>query len=438
MVTKPAPFRSPSRPTDFRHSSFLNESNLPCTVALGYAFLTVMSYSYAYLSQGQLQVKLGDDPLRPVDSRFGQSVRERAAQIQNRNSWKTQGSGAKFMSGGLLWGRQNADAAEIRVAITGISSGCQNGELLYSLATDDIGGVFLLRDRASDELRLLHTADFRVRRLSAAAGHDLVACVLQRKGENSSIAVMRADGTELREVTQGDTIDDAPHWVPNSAHEIIFQSAAIGRNNAGFAVTQAAFAIHKLDLDGGTVTTLAEDPKFDLLTPQLSKDGSLYYIRRPYRDPNQPPGPLRAAFDFFLLPFRLLYAVFQFLNFFTVRYTGNSLTTTGNARQKHADIRKMMVWGNLIDAEKSAGPADGDTPALVPKSWELVRRTPPNGAANTGREEVVARGVLCFDLYSDGSVLYSNGSGVYRLDPRGATERLAKDALIEQVVAVEE
>ena len=45
-----------------------------------------MSHSYAYLSQGQLHLKLGEDPLRPVDSRFGQSLRDRAAQIQNRNS----------------------------------------------------------------------------------------------------------------------------------------------------------------------------------------------------------------------------------------------------------------------------------------------------------------------------------------------------------------
>lgn len=61
-----------------------------------------MSHSYAYLSQGQIHLKLGDEPLRPVDSRFGESVRQRAAQIQNRNAWKTQGTGAQFMSGGAL------------------------------------------------------------------------------------------------------------------------------------------------------------------------------------------------------------------------------------------------------------------------------------------------------------------------------------------------
>lgn len=50
----------------------------------------------------------------------------------------------------------------------------------------------------------------------------------------------------------------------------------------------------------------------------------------------------------------------------------------------------------------------------------------------------MAEGVLCYDLYQDGSILYSNGSAIYRIDQKGSVERLAKDALIEQVVAVEE
>jgi len=390
-----------------------------------------MNHSFAYLSQGELHLKLGEGPVRPVESRFGQSLRDRAMQIQNRNSWKTQGTGARFMSGGALWGNRDSDPGEMRIAITGISSGCQNGELLYSLATDDIGGVFLLRNQAREEQRLLYTADFPVRRLAASPGQGRVACVLQHKGGRSSIAMMRGNGTDLREVTQGDTIDDAPRWSPASANEPMFQSAPIGRNQSGFAVTQGPFAIHKLDLDAGEVSTLAEDPQFDSLMPHLSGDGTLYYIRRPYRDPSQPPSFWRAALDLILLPLRILFAVFQFLNFFTVRYTGNTLTTAGNARQKRPDVRQMMVWSNLLDARKAAEHDSSGTPSLVPKTWELIRR--PTG---TG-EEVVAKGVLSFDMYADGSLLCTNGSGVYRVDPTGAKEALAEGALIEQVVAVE-
>jgi hypothetical protein len=108
------------------------------------------------------------------------------------------------------------------------------------------------------------------------------------------------------------------------------------------------------------------------------------------------------------------------------------LTTTGNARQKHADIRNMMMWGNLIDAQKSAGRSEDEAPALVPKSWELIRRSPDT------TEQIVARGVLCFDLYADGSVIYSNGSGIFHAGQHGSIQRLAKEALIEQVIALEE
>jgi len=91
----------------------------------------------------------------------------------------------------------------------------------------------------------------------------------------------------------------------------------------------------------------------------------------------------------------------------------------------------MMVWSNLLDARKAAEHDSSGTPSLVPKTWELIRR--PTG---TG-EEVVAKGVLSFDMYADGSLLCTNGSGVYRVDPTGAKEALAEGALIEQVVAVE-
>ncbi len=390
-----------------------------------------MTYSFAYLSQGRLHVKLGDEPVRPVDSQFGQSLRDRAAQIQNRNLWKTQGTGARFMSGGLLWGNVRRDANEMRITVTGISSGCQSGELLYSLSTNEIGGVFRLRNHGREEQRLLHTGDFRVHRLAASPGQDAVACVLQQNGQSSSIAIMRGDGTDLREVTQGDTIDDSPSWVPGSDREVVFQSAAIGRNGAGFAVAQAPFTIHKLDLETGTITTLAEEAKFDLLHPLVDGKGALWYIRRPYRDPRQPVSPWQAALDLILLPFHLLYAVFQFLNFFTARYTGNTLTSAGNARQQHADIRKMMVWGNLLGAENDVKEDTGKASARVPNSWELIRQ--PDG----GKPEVIAKGVLSFDVYEDGSVLYTNGGGIYLVDANCAQKRLAHDSMIEQVAAMQ-
>jgi hypothetical protein len=94
----------------------------------------------------------------------------------------------------------------------------------------------------------------------------------------------------------------------------------------------------------------------------------------------------------------------------------------------------MMIWGNLVDAEKAAAKsrARGDaTPALVPASWKLVRRR--SGAAI----EEVASGILSFDLCDDGTIVCSNGSSVDVIAPDGKRETVWKGEMIEQVVALQ-
>ena len=390
-----------------------------------------MANNFAYLAQGKLHLKLGDAPVRPIDSQFGNSVRQRAQEMHQRQSWKTQGRGAQFMRGGALWGVQERDPGTMPIRISGLSAGCRDGELLYSLDTPEIAGLFVVRDFGSQEQRLFHTADYRVGHVTAQPEAKRIACTFTHRGGTSSIAVMNEDGSEMAEVTQGDTMDMAPSWVPGSEHELVFQSAGLARNRGGQWVGRGAFAVHRLNLNSGELTTVAENLNADLLGPRVAQDGSLYYIRRPYRGPDAKVGIGQAALDFVLFPFRLLYALFQYLNFFTMSYTGKSLTNAGGAAQREADVRQMMVWGNLIDAQKVERTRGEDgTPSLVPKTWELVRQK-PDGTADT-----VARGVLSFDLCGDAGVLYSNGSAVYELTADGTTVRLAKDSLIEQVIAL--
>src|SRR5215470_15118254 len=155
-----------------------------------------MKPSVIYIAQGKINLQEPGRPVRLIESKFGQSVIDRASRIQERNAWKTQGTGAKFMAGRVLWGGDEEDPAAIPMAVTGISCGTRNGELIYSIATHEITGVFALRNQATEEQRLFHTADFRVGQLSAHPTEDRVACVVQRRG-TSNIAVMRGDGSDL-------------------------------------------------------------------------------------------------------------------------------------------------------------------------------------------------------------------------------------------------
>jgi hypothetical protein len=390
-----------------------------------------MSRSVLYITHGKINLKEPDKPPRLIESKFGQSLIDRASRIRERNDWKTQGTGAKFMSGRALWGGDAQDASEMTPAVTGISRGTRDGEFLYSLATDEVTGVFALRNQASEEQRLFHTADFRISQLNAHPSEDRVACVVQHR-DTSNIALMRGDGGEFTDVTQGDTIDRAPSWVPGSTHELIYQSAGIGRNEQGMHAGVAPAHIEKLDVNSGDIVTLLQDETHDFLDPRMDAAGNLYCIRKPYVPPTSKFNPLRALLDLVLFSFRLLFAFFQFMNFFTARYTGKTLVTSGDRRQKQADIRQMMMLGNLMQAQRDAEHSpERDREGLVARSWELVKM-PAAGS----ELQVIERGVLSFDLCGDGAIVFTDGNNVFLLEENGKKEKLVKDRFISQVIAV--
>jgi hypothetical protein len=396
-------------------------------------YMSVPERQLAYLSQGKLHFR-GNGAPETVESAFGRSLRERAVQIHHRHSWKTQGCGAQFMNGGFAWPLQGADPGAFRVAITSVAPGRNPGELLYALETDDVSGIFAV-DANRVEQRLFHTADFRVRHIALNEDRMTLAASIFHNNFTSKIAVLQVEGTDFFEATDGDSIDMAPRWIAGHRRRLVFQSAGVGRDSAGRVAGLGPFAVQQLDLDSGDMETLAEDPDGDLLGPQKTGDGTLYYIRRPYQNGKRGSNnPVYALKDAVLFPFRMATAIFQFFNFFSVRYTGKPLATSKGAAQRHPDLKQMMIWGNMIDADRAASEnrfGDPDAPSLVPSSWQLVRRSPG------GTTDVLAKGILSFDVGPDGSLLYSNGSAIHRMAPGGGNvERIVVGKMIEQVTAL--
>ena len=386
-----------------------------------------MEFVIAYLAGGKLRVKAGQEPVRTIESQYGQTIRDRAVKAAQRHAWKAQGAGDKFLSGEMLWGRAVRDPGAVRVDITSICGGRAGDQILYSLESDSLCGILAVEGLGAEERRLWNNHGQRLRYLSHHPARGHLACSLENRFGTANVAVILEDGSGLREVTEGDSVDTAPRWIPGDGLRLVFQSAGVGRDRDGHFAALGPYAIQELDVENGRMTALAEDAENDLLTPQKTEDGSLFYIRRPHRAPHH-VSIGRFAKDVLLFPFRLLYAIVQYLNFFSAIYTGKKLTSVGGARSKQ-QLDQMMVWGNLVHAAKAE--QDGDAaPDLVPKSWQLVRVRP-------GRDpETLAKGVLAFDVAPDGSVIYSNGSAVYRLDADGRQERLFKDRLIEQVVVL--
>lgn len=381
--------------------------------------------SLAYVAGGRLHVKAGDAPLRSFDSTFGQQVRDRHIEIQQRHSWKEEGRGQRFMSG-LLWGAPQKDASTLRIAITGLSRGLGEGELLYALDTEGRTAVCALRCEDGVERRLLHGSPQLLRDLCARKGGGQIACSVHHPDGTASIAVMDANASDVREVTEGDAQDRFPSWAGGPGARLVYQSAGVGRVGEGRIGRLAPSEVHLLDLDRGALETLASEPGRDLMTPQLDADGTLYYIRRPHQGAQRASVP-HMLLDLVLLPFRLLYAVFQYLNFFSARYTGKPLTTAGGPKRQGVDARQMMVWSNLI----AAGDAGGLEPeSSVPRSWQLVR------VRGGQKPETLADGVLAFDLAPGGAVIYTTGTAIHHIGPDGAHQRLLSDERVEALVAL--
>jgi hypothetical protein len=384
---------------------------------------------FAYLGQGRLYVKSGEEPPRAVDSPFALSVRQRAQEIEQRHNWKSEGRGARFMSGGLLWGAPTRDAAGMRIAFTSLGRGRASGEIIYAIDSDGLVGICTL-GADGVERRLLHGSERRIQHLALADGGERIACAVAHKDGTANLALMRGDASELTEITEGDSVDLAPSWIPGRPR-LVYQSAGLGRDREGRPAGVGRFEIHALDIERGEIATLASDGSRDLLGPRVDAGGNLYYIRRPVTR-REGASFLASTLDFLLFPARLLFALFQYLNFFTARYTGRPLTTAGGPRRQGADARQMMVWGNLIAAEQAAQPMDGEEPpSVVPSSWQLVRQ------ARDGSVSVIAGGVIAFDLFGDGSLLYSTGRAIYHAEPGQAAQRLHADSFVEQVVALD-
>jgi hypothetical protein len=386
-----------------------------------------MNHTLAYIAQGKLFQLSHNSPVEQIQSRFGQKIIDQAIRIHQKNEWKTEGSGSHF-GGPVLWGVDQVNANAIKVNITSVARSMGDNSLYYVLESDSAGGLFAYNYVTKEERRLFHKEKFKGKDLDINRETKEFVCSQQFANGTSNIILMDKEGTDMRAITEGDAIDESPTWIPGKQRRILFQSSGIARNKAGYAVGRGTTSIQALDLDDNLMTTVLEDDKYDFLQPHLGVDGYLYYIRRPY-EINQ-YRPETALLDFILFPFRLLRAVFHYLNFFSLVYSQKPLTTASGPKMQGDDLKTIMLKGKIIDAEKAlrTGAKILGVPSLVPSSWELIKRD------ENGREEILAKNVASFDISPNGALIYSNGYGVFKLDTQRRQSLLLEGKLIEDVI----
>jgi hypothetical protein len=393
-----------------------------------------MQSTVAYLTNGQLFLHNGAAEPREVQSAFAQQVMERQARNNAVHGWRSQSGvwGAMGFMPPELAAWEQGQQQRTPVQFKSVTPGDEAGHLYYILGVGDMGGLFHYTAADNVERRLMHRNGFLARDLSRHTQSGSIAVAVYKEDGSSSIQVGENDGRFLKDVTIGDAIDECPAWVPGDGRRIVYQSAGIGRNEHGFAMGLAPYRIELIDLDKQSVDVVLEEEHHDLLQPKMLADGTLYFIRRPYEPLGpKPADPITVLKDIVLFPFRLARAVFHFLDFFSMMFSGKPLHTAGGPPSRVTDQKYLMVWGRMIDTKRAMQKSAKDkTTGLVPKEWQLIRRD------TDGNETVLAEKVLSFDVHPDGTVIYTDGHVVNRCSPDGETTQLFRDQFIEKVTAV--
>ena len=397
-----------------------------------------MAPTVAYLSQGRLFLCQPGQPAREIESQFAKDTEQRQAKSRSIDGWK--GRSGVWGQMGMAppeWSQWEAAGMEgaRRVAVRSVCRGPRPSDLMYVLDLESVSGVFKYDLTEKLERRLMHRNDFIARDLVCHREQGTLAVSLARGDGSANLAFSDDEGRHWNHVTGGDSVDQSPSWAPNG-RTIVFQSAGVGRNAQGLPLGLGPYAIESLDLDGDKeVKTLLADKDRDLLLPRLAADGTLYFLRRPYK----PQGQQSLSFgqflwDVLMLPFRILLTFLYIINFFSVMFSGQPLAAALGHGKRHNQQGQqfMMLWGHMIDTKAAMAKAPQTLPApLVPKDWQLVKRD------STGKEAVLADSVLAYDVAADGSIIFTSGSAVFALGPDGRREKLCDGSLIEAVVCVE-
>ena len=399
------------------YRTFFMTAGSPATVPV-----TRSERGFAFLANGLLFYRERGE-LKQLHSAYVQEAVERRERLRDRNNWK-QGTSFQISAGG---GARSFEPGDKPIMATSAVFET-NGDLLYFLRDDNVGGLFRREMESGKELRVLLKQNLNLGDLNLSPAGDQLAASSQQSGGVANIVLLRTDGSNYRQVTGGDTVDSAPAWIPGAPNRLLFQSTGLARNEQGYIVAQGHASIQKLDMESGSVTPVLENARFDYLKPRVCPAGNLHFIRRPFEAPSYGVGSILTDTLFF--PFRLLRALFHYLNFFSMMYTRKPLTSASGPAV-NADIKDILLQGRRIDTEKalrSARAVQG-VPSLVPDSWELV------GRDQEGVERVLATNVASYDISSDGTIVYSNGRGVFILEPNGSPRLALTEELVADVVA---
>lgn len=371
---------------------------------------------------------LKDNQICQLSSQYYKKYKKNITDIQMKRAWKTQGAGARFM--GAYNPIDQLDPEEAQAQINGLAFSREGELIYYSIAVEGYSGIFLKNplDDSEPEGHVIHNSGVRFFGLDYCPAKNKLVTSVSEGSLERHLAIFNTGRAVYQLLTEGESLDDNPSWAKTRDNAVYYDTCGIGLGKNGGPVDFSYRTINLLDLESGEVHEIISQDKKDCIKPREDGQGNLYFIRRPRELAKTRISGFKSLL---LAPVLLVKALFNWVNFFTLRYTGQTMTQGGPnpAKGKEANPEEIFIEGNLINARKTLkeNQAAGESsPGIVPKNWELVKRTP------SGDMVLVAKGVLDYDL-DQGGIVYSNGKYLLRVSSDGHQEHLGEVSLVSHL-----
>jgi len=387
-----------------------------------------MDKKIIFLSDGSLHT-WQDGEFVAQKSLIYEDYKRKIREIEQKNEWKKAGSGAAFM--GVYFNEEASAALDYKVPINGIAF-CQGSKIVYSLNFEKSNGLYIknIQNVEEKEYAVMVNANITFHELDVDSQNNIIVSIGAGYFEKH-LALMHTDNSDFTQLTEGDCLDQNPRWSKKYPDVIYYDSCGIAFTDNGHFLAYGPRSIYRFNTKTKELDEVLSDDNFDFYCPYQDENGDLFYIKRPYKPRQDNKNPIK---DFLLAPFKILRAIGGWLDFFTVRYTGENLKTSGPNPAKHSNKtpEELFVDGNLLKAEQNLknNMRMGDAhPGYIPKDWQLMVKSAD------GEEKVLKHGVLSYCMMPKNELIYSNGQYIIFAESNSKEKVLAKAHLATKISA---
>lgn len=352
-----------------------------------------------------------------INCQFALDLATKHEQLQHQRSWRHQSNQNSLHSNGYtLWsGNTGTRVSNNRASISSVVFTPESNSLYYSFQGEDFTGLFNFNISNSQEKRIFHSPNKQITSL-AHSRHDkkIIYSVVEKNGTENLYLRDLMTNTSIQ-LTEGDSYDRGACWSPDQRF-VYYQSAGIGHDESGAAVSRTPFSLFRYDLEKKHTGEFFSLSGHDLVHARISRDGhSIFCLKRAYRE-NDYRTFLKTAIQLAFLPFRFVQALFEFLNNFAAKYTGKPLLETKAFRER-ADLQYLLLSGDLLDLEddeifEKETAKERENPIPLSK-YDLVQID-----VHTKKLRTLTHNVISYDISpEDSSFLFTDGTGIFHATP---------------------